>query len=69
MKCEHEEELQYLFLFTLTPISCIAWGIIGAIYLVDAKLSIPPGALIAAEAFSHLLSLLTTIGYWPVLHR
>lgn len=53
----------------LVPINFVLWGFIGAVYLFDAKLSHPPGKLIAAEAFSYSFSLVSMIAYSPMFER
>jgi hypothetical protein len=54
--CENEGAFQVLFFMVLAPISFIVWILIGLVYLVDKRLSIPPGKLIAAEVFSYMLN-------------
>jgi hypothetical protein len=53
----------------LAPLSFIVWILIGLVYLVDRRLSTPPGKLIAAEAFSYMLNLVSSIAYMPPLSR
>jgi hypothetical protein len=67
--CENEGVLQYLYFMGFAPLSFLAWALIGTVYLIDRKLSIPPGQLIAAEAFSYMISLITSLAFWPVLKR
>jgi hypothetical protein len=67
--CENEGVLQYLYFMGFAPLSFLAWAIIGTVYLTDKKLSIPPGKLISAEAFSYMVSLMTCVAFWPVLKR
>jgi hypothetical protein len=65
--CELEGTLQYLYLMVLSPLSFVVWILIGVVYLFDKKLSLPPGKLISAEAFSYLFNLVSLIAYWPLL--
>jgi hypothetical protein len=63
--CVYAEYTNYLFFMGFAPLSFLAWLLIGLVYLSDTKLSIPPGKLISAEAFSYMLNLISTIAYWP----
>jgi hypothetical protein len=67
--CEYTEVTQYLYFVVFTSLNFVAWGLIGTVYLVDYKLSTPPGTLISAEAFSYMMNTICSIAYWPPLQR
>jgi hypothetical protein len=68
-ECEYAGYIDYLFFMGFAPLSFLAWLLIGLVYLVDTKLSIPPGKLISAEAFSYMLNLISAVSHWPPCAR
>jgi hypothetical protein len=67
--CKGEMALRIADFVVLVPINFIVWGFIGAVYLLDTKLSHPPGKLIAAEAFSCSINLVSLVALVPMFER
>jgi hypothetical protein len=65
-ECQGDLAYQILNFVVLQPLSFVAWGFIGFVYLFDKKHSLPPGNLIAAEAFTNSLRLLFSVAIIPM---
>lgn len=63
MNTSEESTVLYCLFFLIAIASLVSWFMIGLVYLLGDRMSLPPGVLISSQAFSYFMNLLLVISY------
>jgi hypothetical protein len=63
MNTGEESTVLYCLFFLIALASLVSWFMIGLVYLLGDRMSLPPGVLISSQAFSYFVNLLLVSSY------